>query len=97
MPVPSGALSQPAREESLSNSPFSCTLGPTEADPEMEFGYKLSARGQPQRQGGGQDQAEGRPALLPEASGQPRDSGRMKLPLQKLHLGPQRRVSWVCT
>ncbi|XP_022370499.1 calmodulin-like protein 6 [Enhydra lutris kenyoni] len=58
----------------------------------MEFGYKLCARGQPQRQGGGQDQAEGRPAVLPEASGQPRDSGRVKLPLQKFYLGPQRQT-----
>ena len=36
----------------------------------MQFTYKLCARGQPQRQGGGQGRAKGRLALLPEASGQ---------------------------
>lgn len=93
---PQGALSQPAGEGSISNAPSSCALGPTEADPEMEFGYELCTRRQPQRQGGGRiGQREVRLCPKPQASHG--DSACVKLPVQRFYLGPQWPATWVCT
>lgn len=85
MSDPSGTSLQPGGEESISNTPSSCGVGPREADPGTGFAFTLRTGVGPRgREGAGSGEGSRLCSRKPQAS--LADSERQPLP--RLHLGP---------